>query len=77
MHKFSSTLTSTMLIEELNNVGKALLPTYVSASTLRCSKRSSIVGNLIPTLKIFNIYQNPIKVNCKGIKTKYKKVSPF
>ena len=40
-----------MLAQKLKNVGKALLPTYASASTFKCSNRTSIVGRLIPTLR--------------------------
>lgn len=39
-----------MLTVKLNIVGKALLPTRASASTLKCSNRTSIVGRSRPTL---------------------------
>lgn len=43
-------VTSNMLKKKLKNVGRALLPTWTSASTFRCSNRTSIVGSSIPTL---------------------------
>ena len=43
--------SSSVLVMELRTVGMPLLPTRTSASTFRCSKRTSIVGMSIPTLQ--------------------------
>lgn len=43
-------VTSSLLIKKLKNEGKALLPIYASASTLRCSNLTSSVGISMPTL---------------------------
>ena len=48
---YLSVITSIMFTEKFKNVGKALLPTCASASTLKCSKWTSIVGIAIPTLR--------------------------
>jgi hypothetical protein len=43
-------ITSNKLMEKLRIVGNALLPTQASASTFKCSNRTSIVGKSRPTL---------------------------
>jgi len=42
--------SSSLLVMELRTVGSPLEPTRTSASALRCSNRTSIVGKSIPTL---------------------------
>jgi len=44
--------TSIVLVKKFKTEGKPLLPTYTSASTFKCSYRTSIVGISIPTLSI-------------------------
>jgi hypothetical protein len=48
---FAKVVTSIILKVNLANEGKALLPTYASASIFRLSYRTSIVGTSMPTLK--------------------------
>lgn len=43
--------SSTVLVMQLTRVGRPLLPTRTSASTLRCSNLTSMVGMSIPTLQ--------------------------
>ena len=43
-------ITSNKSVVKLIRVGSALLPTCTLATTLRCSNRTSILGNSIPTL---------------------------
>lgn len=43
---------STMFLATFGRVGRALLPIWQSASTVKCSNLTSTVGSLIPTLKI-------------------------
>lgn len=42
--------TSIVFMVALSRVGSALLPTYASASTDKCSNLTSILGISIPTL---------------------------
>lgn len=58
--------TSNKLMEKLRIVGNALLPTWASASTFKCSKRTSIVGKSSPTL---NHETNKITQTCKFLYT--------
>ena len=45
------TKDSNKLITVFHSVGRALLPTWHSASTVKCSNWTSIVGSWIPTLQ--------------------------
>lgn len=47
---------------KLVNVGKALLPTYASASILRCSNLTSIDGKSIPTLFLKNKNSEKVRI---------------
>lgn len=67
-------LTSTKFTKKLKFVGKALSPIYASASTLRCSNLTSMVGISIPTLSFRhqnNQKQRRNKENYWTVKSKY------
>ena len=57
--KVDAILTSTIWIMKLVKVGKALVPTWDSASMFEFSNRTSIVGRSIPTLHDISLGEEP------------------
>lgn len=70
-------ITSSMLTEKFKNVDEALLPTWTSAATFKCSNRTSIVGRTIPTLTSYKKKEKEKNYYWKFIENKRPKTKTW